>query len=168
MKLVERAYEWLKKQPKEHIETMRKDVDGALATIIDAFRDKSITREQVQIILTEKSEAEKQATLIDERIEEVTKQINALVAEREELWDKRNLYSFMLKENKGNDLSSVYAKMQEHREEEARQREQLVNAIKEQQQKIAQATNASVTDVEQIIQASEGTQTKSRRKPLRG
>ena len=58
MKLVERAYEWLKKQPKEHIETMRKDIDGALATIIDAFRDKSITREQVQIILTEKSEAE--------------------------------------------------------------------------------------------------------------
>lgn len=168
MKPIERVYEWLKIKSPAELASLRKDIDNALVVIVQAFKDKSITREMVEIILSEKSDAEKQRALLNSRISEIDNEIHALNTERDGLTRKRDYFNIVLKQDDAKvDMSAVFAKQQEHREAEARQRLAILRAMNDQQKALAETINVSVDEIKDALETKETTQ-KPKKKALRG
>lgn len=133
MRAIERAYEWVKSLPEDQKAEMLKDLKATHASIINAFKDNSITLAQVELLFTAESEnAVKKASLkaeleskyaekrkIEAEINEIVSKIDVLEVTAAKPIDQRTL------------MAMVRQKQIENMVAEGLKRKAIQDAIKE-------------------------------------
>lgn len=133
MRAIERAYEWVKSLPEDQKAEMLKDLKATHTSIINAFKDNSITLAQVELLFTAESEnAVKKASLeaeleskyaekrkIETEIQEIVSKIDVLEVTAAKPIDQRTL------------MAMVRQKQIENMVAEGLKRKAIQDAIKE-------------------------------------
>ena len=150
---IERSYEWFKRLDAATQEGYRKNIDNALEHIRSTFKDRSITREQVEVILSTRDENLKERDLIIKSIDKLATEISEKTAEMDSLRTKLKLYNFVTytEFDERNDRAIVMRKQEENRLAEIARKQAIKSAIEQQQRFIAEQTNLSVDEVNEVL-----------------
>ena len=153
---IERSYEWFNKLDKAIQDSFRADVDNALEQIRSMFKDKSITREQVETIIADKDENIKKRELLESNISDLERTISEKQAELATAKKKLKLLSFVTNVgfDERADRAIVMKKMEANRLAEIARINAVKAAVEEQQRLIAEQTNISLDDVKSVLSES--------------
>lgn len=164
---IERSYEWFNKLDKATQDSLRADVGNALEQIRTMFKDKSITREQVEIILADKDENVKKRELLESNISDLERIISEKQAELATAKKKLKLLSFVtnIGFDERADRAIVMKKMEANRLAEIAKLNAVKAAVEEQQRLIAEQANIPLDDVKSVLSE---TPKKKRKQPIKG
>lgn len=164
---IERSYEWFNKLDKATQDSLRADIENALEQIRAMFKDKSITMEQVEIILADKDKNVKQRELLESNISDLERIISEKQAEVATAKKKLKLLSFVTNVgfDERADRAIVMKKMEANRLAEIAKLNAVKAAVEEQQRLIAEQANIPLDDVKAVLS---DTPKKKRKQPIKG
>lgn len=151
---IERSYEWFKRADSETKAKFRDDHEYALTYFRTTFKDKSITAEEVDIILSDREENVKQRDLLVESIDKLSQEITQKSAELSTLRKKLRLFKFVtnVEFDERANKEFIMRKQAENRRAEIERQLAVKQAIEEQQKIIAQQTNLTIEEVKSVVE----------------
>lgn len=151
---IERSYEWFKRADSEIKAKFRDDHEYALTYFRTTFKDKSITAEEVDIILSDREENVKQRDLLVESIDKLSQEITQKSAELSTLRKKLRLFKFVtnVEFDERANKEFIMRKQEENRLAEIERQLAVKHAIEEQQKIIAQQTNLTIEEVKSVVE----------------
>ena len=151
---IERSYEWFKRADSKIKAKFRDDHEYALTYFRTTFKDKSITAEEVDIILSDREENVKQRDLLVESIDKLSQEITQKSAELSTLRKKLRLFKFVtnVEFDERANKEFIMRKQAENRRAEIERQLAVKQAIEEQQKIIAQQTNLTIEEVKSVVE----------------
>lgn len=146
MRAIERAYQWVKGLSEAQKNEMLADLNAATAAVINAFKDPTITPEQVKMLFTTADEGDVKKAALQNELDAKNEQLAKLQREIAELTAQIDVLNVVtVKQVDMRDmLAAVRQKQIENMVAEGLKKQALQNAIKE---KIADIPAEAVAEI---------------------
>ena len=146
MRAIERAYQWVKGLSEAQKNEMLADLNAATAAVINAFKDPTITPEQVKMLFTTADEGDVKKAALQNELDAKNEQLAKLQREIAELTAQIDVLNVVTVKqvNMRDMLAAVRQKQIENMVAEGLKKQALQNAIKE---KIADIPAEAVAEI---------------------
>ena len=146
MRAIERAYQWVKGLSEDQKNEMLADLNAATAAVINAFKDPTITPEQVKMLFTTADEGDVKKAALQNELNAKNEQLAKLQREIAELTAQIDVLNVVTVKqvDMRKQMAEVRRKQIENMVAEGLKKQALQNAIKE---KIADISAEAVAEI---------------------